>query len=36
MSLLNSLDPRLRAAVVPQDPGNVLHPTIQFGREAAP
>jgi hypothetical protein len=36
MSLLNSPDPRLRAAVVPQDLGNALHPLIQFGRKAAP
>ena len=36
MSLLNSPDPRLRAAVVRQDLGNVLHPIVQFGRKAAP
>ena len=36
MSLLNSPDPRLRAAVVRQDLGNVPHPIVQFGRKAAP
>jgi len=28
MSLLNSPDPAVRAAVVQQDLGNVLHPTV--------
>jgi len=36
MSPLNSADPPLRATVVQQDLGNVLHPIIQFGRKAAP
>jgi hypothetical protein len=36
MSLLNFPDPPLRAAVVQQDLGSVLHPIIQFGRKAAP
>ena len=29
MSLLNSPDPAVRAAVVQQDLGNVLHPIVQ-------
>jgi hypothetical protein len=36
MSRLNPPDLPLRAAVVQQDLGNVLHPIIQFGWEAAP
>jgi len=36
MSLLNSPDPPLGAAVVQQHLGNLLHPIIQFGRKAAP
>jgi hypothetical protein len=29
MSLLNSPDPAVRAAIVQQDLGNVLHPIVQ-------